>query len=186
MTDEGAGHHEEPAEPAPTPPPASTPGAPGVGEAADVGTRFLARLIDHILLAIVLSVIFVPLVIGAIWADVSGFSGMFGGFGAGSIVSGIVVAALTIGYFAFMESSQGQTVGKMLLNLKTVGPDGNNPSLETAVKRNAWIALSIIPWIGGLAQLAVAIYIAVTISNSAGNVGWHDEFAGGTRVIKTK
>jgi len=30
----------------------------------------------------------------------------------------------------------------------------------------------------------VVIYIAITISQSDTNTGWHDTFAGGTRVIK--
>jgi hypothetical protein len=34
-----------------------------------------------------------------------------------------------------------------------------------------------------LAELAAAIYIAVTISQSPTNTGWHDTFAGGTRVV---
>jgi uncharacterized RDD family membrane protein YckC len=155
-----------------------------VGAPADLGTRFLARLIDHILLSIVIFVILVPLVIGAIWADVNSFGGF--GFGVGDWVAGIVGAAIVIGYFAFMESSRGQTVGKMLLGLQTQGQDGGHPTMEQALKRNAWYALGIIPFIGGLAELGVAILIAVTISNSATRTGWHDEFAGGTRVIKIK
>jgi uncharacterized RDD family membrane protein YckC len=150
-----------------------------------LGTRFLARLIDHILLSIVIFLIVVPLVIGAMFTNTGGFGG-FGGFGAGAFVSGIVGAAIVIGYFAFMESSRGQTVGKMLLGLQTRGPDGGNPTLEMAVKRNVWYALGIVPILGGLAELAVAIYIAVTINNSATHTGWHDEFAGGTSVIKIK
>lgn len=184
MTTGDSGGFDEPGDPTPQP----AGGAPDSGEAAaDVGTRFLARLIDHVILTVVIFVIFIPLVIGAIFADVAGVGGLVGGgFSGGSIIAGIIGAALTIGYFAFMESSRGQTVGKMLLNLKTVGPDGNNPTMEEAVKRNGWYVLAIIPVIGGLAQLAVAIYIAVTISNSVANVGWHDEFAGGTRVLKTQ
>ena len=84
-----------------------------------------------------------------------------------------------------MESSGGQTVGKMMMRLKTEGPDGENPSLEMAIRRNLWIALGIIPVFGGLAALGAAIYIAVTISQSPARTGWHDTFAGGTRVIQT-
>lgn len=158
----------------------------GIGAPADLGMRFLARLIDHILLSIIIFVILVPLVIGAMFTDTGGFGGFYGGFGAGAFVSGIVGAAIVIGYFALMESSRGQTVGKMLLGLQTQGPDGANPTLEQALKRNLWYALGIIPIIGGLAELAIAIYIAVTINNSPSRTGWHDEFAGGTRVIKVK
>ena len=108
-----------------------------------------------------------------------------GGLTTGGFVAGLVWGAIVIGYFALMESTRGQTVGKMLMKLKTEGPDGENPSLEMAIKRNIWLALSIIPIIGGLAQLGAVIYIAVTISQSPTHTGWHDTFAGGTRVIKT-
>lgn len=160
----------------------SQPAADAQG--ADIGIRFVARLIDHIILWIVTLIIIVPLVIGAMFSDL-GSNPFFGGFGAGAIVSGIVVAAIYIGYFAFLESSRGQTVGKMLMKLRTVGPDGGNPTFEQAVKRNLWYALGIFPILGGLAQLAAAVYIAVTVSNSPTNQGWHDEFAATTQVLKT-
>ncbi len=108
----------------------------------------------------------------------------FGGFSPGGFVGGAIWAAVTVAYFAMMESSRGQAVGKMMMKLKTLGPDGENPSLEMAVKRNIWYALSIVPVLGVLAQLAATIYIAVTISQSVTNTGWHDTFAGGTRVVK--
>lgn len=131
--------------------------------------------------------IVIPFVVAAAFTDVgSGLGSFFGGFGTGSLVTAVVTAAITIGYFALMESQMGQTVGKMLLGLRTEGPDGNKPSLEHAFKRNAWYALAIVPWIGGLAQLAATIYIAVTINNSPDRIGWHDTFAGGTRVVKTR
>jgi len=189
MTDQGPeqpGDFEQPAsEPPPSFPPA--PAAPGVGALADLGTRFVARLIDHILLGIVTILIVIPLVIAAAFADVStGFGSFFGGFGIGSIIASIVTAVIVIGYFALMEAQLGQTVGKMLVGIKTEGPDGNKPSLDQALKRNGWYAIAIIPWIGGLAQLGIAVYIAVTISNSQTRTGWHDEFAGGTRVVRAR
>lgn len=184
MADDSANEPTEEQIPA-TPPPDVQP--TGVGAPADVATRFVARLIDHILLGIVLFAVIVPFVVGAMFTNVGGFgAGMFGGWGIGSIVSGIISAVITIGYFALMESNQGQTVGKMVMGLKTEGPNGGNPTMEEAIKRNAWYALAIIPAVGGLAQLGVAIYIAVTISNSTTKTGWHDGFAGGTRVVKAR
>jgi uncharacterized RDD family membrane protein YckC len=193
MTDQGSqppgdmgGMTPPPPPPQPAPMPAPAP-ASGVGAPADLGTRFLARLIDHVLLGIVTAVIIVPLLIASMFTGTVGNSFGFGfGFSVGSLVASIVTAAITIGYFALMESNMGQTVGKMVLGLRTEGPDGNKPTMEQALKRNAWYALAIIPFLGGLAQLAIAIYIAVTISNSATRTGWHDTFAGGTQVVKAK
>lgn len=178
-----------PADPAPLPPPLppAPPAPSGAGAPADVGPRFVARLIDGILLGIVSSVIIVPLAFST--AAVGGFGGSMGfNFrfsGAGFLLS-VISAAIAIAYFTLMESSMGQTVGKMLMGLRTEGPSGGKPTTEQALKRNGWYALSVIPFLGGLAQLAIAIYIAVTISNSANKVGWHDTFAGGTRVVKTR
>ncbi|MFP3914549.1 MAG: RDD family protein [Actinomycetota bacterium] len=184
MTDESAHQPESGDDQAAQQPPAQSQPS-GAGAPADVATRFVARLIDGILLGVVYSALIVPFIVGAMFADVGGF-GMFGGFGGGAFVSSIFWAVIGIGYFALMEANQGQTVGKMIMGLRVEGPDGGKASLEQTVKRNGWMALGIIPILGGLAQLAVAIYIAVTISNSITNTGWHDEFAGGTKVIRTK
>ena len=65
-----------------------------------------------------------------------------------------------------MESSRrGQTVGKMAMSLRTEGPGGGNPTMEQAVKRNAWNALNAVPFVGWLLSLLAVIYIAVTINN---------------------
>ncbi len=160
-------------------------GASGEVVAADLGPRALARLIDGVLLWVVFMVIIVPIVVVALFSGSFGFGAAFGSFSTGGFVAGIVWAAIVVGYFALMESSRGQTVGKMVMKLKTQGPDGENPSLEMAIKRNIWLALGIIPIIGGLAELGAVIYIAVTISQSPTHTGWHDTFAGGTRVIET-
>lgn len=150
---------------------------------ADLMPRFLARLIDGLLLGFVMFVIIVPVV----FVSILGFSGGFGAFsgiGFGAIMISLIFAAIVIGYFAYLESSRGQTVGKMVMKLKTVGPDGGNPTFEQAAKRSGFYAISIIPIIGGLLELAAVIYIAYTINESPTHVGWHDEFAGGTKVIK--
>ena len=74
--------------------------------------------------------------------------------------------------------------------MQTQGPDGRPPSLEVALKRNAFMAvgvLGIIPVLGFVApfvSLAAYISIAVTINSSPTRQGWHDRFAGGTKVIK--
>jgi uncharacterized RDD family membrane protein YckC len=161
-------------------------GGPEAVVAAGLGPRFLARLIDGVLLWLVFLVVIVPIIVVALFSGSFGFGSAFGGgFSVGGFVAGVVWAAIVVGYVALMESSRGQTVGKMLLKLRTEGPDGQNPTLEMAVKRNLWLALGIIPIVGGLAELAAVVYIAVTISQSATHTGWHDTFGGGTRVVET-
>ena len=176
---------------APPPQPMGTP--TGVGLPADLLNRFLARLIDYVLLAVVNGVLVSVLVVGTIMGSSSGGFGMgVGGSFLVNAVTSVLSAALTLGYFAFMESSRGQTIGKMLLKLETRGPGGGRPTLEQAIKRNAFTAIGVIgliPILGWilspvLSVLAV-VMIAVTINNNTGTrQGWHDQFAGGTSVIK--
>ncbi|HZJ03953.1 MAG TPA: RDD family protein, partial [Nocardioidaceae bacterium] len=132
-------------------------------------------------------------IVGAIMGANSGGLGMGTGssFAAG-VVQSVLTAAIYLGYFAYLESSRGQTVGKMLLKLETRGPGGGRPTMEQAVKRNAFTAIGligIIPILGWflspLLSLVAFIMIAVTINNDNVNrQGWHDKFAGGTSVIK--
>ncbi len=191
-----------PAQPAggyPPPPPAGgyAP-APGVGpgsvagQPADLLTRFLARLIDYVILFVVNMVLVTVLVVGALMGDSAGFGGLGSTNFAAGAVAAVIGAVIYVGYFAYLESSRGQTVGKMAMKIKVIGPNGGNPTMNEAVRRNAWAGLGvlgIVPIIGGivgaLLQLAAVIYIAVTINNNvATRQGWHDEFAGGTKVVK--
>lgn len=186
-----AGWQQQPgAMPAPMP-----PATGGMGQPADLGPRFLARLVDFILLGVVNAIIGGVLVAGImLGSDAS----VFGPLAAGqapsylaNAVSSLLSAAISLGYFAVMESSRGQTLGKMLLKLETRGPSGSRPTMEEALKRNIFTAipiLGIIPFVGfisGLLSLVAVITIAVTInSNTATRRGWHDNFAGGTSVVR--
>jgi len=165
--------------------------APGTGQPADLMARFLARLIDYVLLAVVQVFVIGIIVVGVFMGSSTPGFGASGSFASGA-VSAILGAAVALGYFAFMESSRGQTVGKMALKLETRGAAGGRPTMEEAVKRNAFTAIGIIgiiPILGWflspLLSLAAVIMIAVTINNNtATRQGWHDQFAGGTSVIK--
>ena len=169
------------------PPPAQEPTAPVTGRPGELLDRFLARLIDGLILGVaygILTAIFTPIFIAGVrsWGEVLVFS---------AVVS-IIWVALAIGYFAYMESSRGQSLGKMALKLQVFGPNGGHPTMEEAVRRNSFYAINliqIIPFIGwivgGLAGLAAVIMIAVGISNdTVRRQGWHDKFAGGTYVLK--
>lgn len=165
----------------------------GTGAPADLWPRFFARGIDFLLLAVVNAFVVSFIIVGLVMGSTA--SGV--GFGSGAsfaavAVSSILSATIALGYFSIMESATGQTLGKMLLKLETRGPDGGHPTLEQAVRRNAFTAigiLGIVPIIGsllaGMLSLAAVIMIAVTISNNtATRQGWHDEFGRGTRVVK--
>jgi uncharacterized RDD family membrane protein YckC len=179
----------------PPPPPTGQPGygppVSGIGAPADLMTRFLARLIDLVLVGIVNAIVTSVLVVGLFGLNASGLGFSVGASFVAGAVSAVISAALYLGYFAVMESRNGQTVGKMLLKLQTQGPDGGTPTMEQAVRRNIWVAFGVagvIPIIGGvigaIAELVAVVMIAVGINNSPTRQAWNDNFAGGTQVIK--
>ena len=164
----------------------------GAGQPPELFMRFLARVIDNILLGIVSAII------SAIVATIFSLPSTSYGYGLGAsyasaAISGVIGAVIALAYFALMESRSGQTIGKRVLRLRTVGPDGSPPSLEEALRRNFWVALgalAVIPFlgaaVGAVAELVIVIVIAVTIGRSPIGQGWHDRFAGGTRVVRTR
>lgn len=156
------------ASPSSPPPPAAPEAAPGVGAttSAGLGVRFGARLIDGIITGIVSFVVGLAIP------------------GDSMLIAGILGAIIALGYFVALETSNGATPGKQLLNLQVVGASGGNPTVEESLKRNIWLAFQVVPILGGLASLAAAIAIAVTISTNDENRGLHDQFAG-TSVPKT-
>lgn len=167
------------------------PAAQGV-RPGDLMDRALARLLDYVLLAVVNAVIVGTVIVGAVLGMRSGALGLGGGEYAATAITSLLGTAIYVGYFTWMESSRGQTLGKMLMKLRVQGPTGGDPTVEEALRRNLFNALNLIgliPLIGWvlapLAQLAAVIAIAVGISNdTARRQGWHDRFAGGTTVVK--
>jgi uncharacterized RDD family membrane protein YckC len=143
---------------------------PGGAQPGSLGIRFGARFIDGIIIAIV-AFIFYAIAPG-------GFIGQW--------ILGLATALLGFAYFVFLESSRGQTFGKQILGLRTVGAAGGNPTQAEAAKRNAFLLLNILPILGGFLVLVAYIVIAVTINSSPTKQGKHDEIAGGTQVISVK
>jgi uncharacterized RDD family membrane protein YckC len=169
--------------PPPPPPPAGGPapypttgapvaGAYGPGSPGNLLDRFLARLIDGLIVgvpSVILQFIFQAAV----------------GYWAGLFLGGVITAVLGLGYFGYLESNRGQTIGKQVMKLKTVGPDGqSNPTMNEAIKRNIFYVFGIVPCIGTIAAIASIILIAVNINSDPQRQHWFDKFAGGTRVIK--
>lgn len=139
-------------------------GGPPSTSYASLGARIGARLLDGLIVGIPLGII-------------------LGLIGVGSIGFGVVSGLIGFGYFVWFESNQGATVGKKILNMRVVGPDGAYPAMDVAAKRNVWMLLGLIPVLGGLLSLIAVIVIIVTISQSEENRGYHDTFAG-TAVLR--
>lgn len=169
-----------PPPPPPPPPPDHGGQGPGPARLEPVGAwpRLGARFIDGLVLLI-------PNVI--IVSIIGGGSAFAGGSGSRMWFAGVVTTLVTFGYYVWLESSRGQTVGKKVLGYRTVGPGGGNPTTEQASRRNLWVLAGILPGaLGGLATGVIAIVIAVGISNDPFNRGWHDNHAGGTAVVRAR
>jgi len=126
-------------------------GAPGVSAAflqarvsanprASFGKRFVAFILDAILIF---------MVVGLFYATVGWI--FFFGLGPFGDVAWI---ALAFGYFALMELKWGQTVGKMVFNLRTVMVDGRPLTVEAALIRNVAKAIPFLLLIDVIIWLA--------------------------------
>jgi uncharacterized RDD family membrane protein YckC len=165
------------------------PAAPssGVGQPGNLLDRFLARLIDGILLAVVFAVI--NGVAGAI--VYSGFHST-GEIFLFYVITGVLETVIGLGYFGYLESTRGQTLGKQLMKLRTFGPDKvSNPTMEQAIRRNIFYALpliAIVPVLGWIlyvvAGIASIVLIVMGINSDPNRQHWFDKFAGGTQVMK--
>jgi uncharacterized RDD family membrane protein YckC len=149
-------------EPGGYPPPA------GGQEPGSLVLRFVARLVDGIIVNVV--AVLIAIAIGALtnyW------------------VTGLFSGLLMFVYFVAFETTQGWTPGKKILGLSVRGPGGAaKPDVQQSAIRNVWTLLNIIPFVGGLLTLVAVIMIAVTINSSPTKQGKHDELAGGTQVVK--
>lgn len=159
--------------PPPPPPPPTSGGLVPVG----LGTRFGAKLLDWLIL-LVPNVVISVAVGGAATTFRNSLSGR-------SVLASMLTTVLAFAYFTWLESSRGQTLGKMAVSIKVVGADGRVPTLDVAMRRNAWLLFPLVPLLGDIAQLVIVVVIAVTISSGPFNRGWHDNFAGGTAVVRT-
>lgn len=189
MSDPNAPHGAPPPEPGPAgqpgpqgqPPPQDQPMPQGQAPYAQpagsgyggLGKRFLARIIDALIVGIPVSIIL----------------SVIPGLRPGGIIGTALSSAAAFAYFIFLETSQGATFGKKVLSMSVAEESGTAPiSMDASIKRNWWLligALGGIPIIGlitSLASLIIVIVIAVTISSDSRNQGWHDKM-GGTLVL---
>lgn len=164
--------------------------APAGLQPSSVGKRIGAAAIDFIGLWIIFAVVFIPIVFALAVSDaMSGgrMMGVGGGFGIGWVIS-LVGYALMLGYFVFLEGSRGQTVGKMLLNMKVYEYDGSPMDYEGAFKRRFWFFIGPIipiPVLNGLVGIGILVWLLVTMNNDQLNRGYHDVF-GDSIVVDTQ
>jgi len=84
-----------------------------------VAIRFVATIIDAIIIVVIVGILTIPLLVAAIAVNV-------GNGNVSAISSGPIVALTVVGlvvwflYFTLLEGRYGQTVGKMALSIKVV------------------------------------------------------------------
>ncbi|MGH2588582.1 MAG: RDD family protein [Dehalococcoidia bacterium] len=135
------------------------PGDMAAVEYAGVGARFVALLVDVILISIVAGVI------GAIFGESPGD-------GVQPVTQSLNLI-ISVAYFTYLIGSSGMTLGGRLMKVKVVDSGGNTPSYGTAAIR--WV-ISII---SGLVILLGYLWAFWDRNRQT----WHDKVAG-TYVVK--
>ena len=111
----------------------SRPTGQGAGDYAGVAIRFVALLLDAIMVFFPLSIV-VGLMTGG------GYSQRSDGYWrAGVDVAGkgiLVYVVLGLGYFVLAEGLTGATVGKRIVGIRVMGEDGEHVGFAPAVVRN--------------------------------------------------
>jgi uncharacterized RDD family membrane protein YckC len=96
----------------------------------------------------------------------------------------LIHALIVYLYFAVADTRFGKTPGKAMLGLQVTSSDGvSNPALKHSLIREAFVLVGAVPFAGPFLAIACWIGIAMTANKDELGRGFHDELAGGTRVI---
>lgn len=133
-----------------------------------VPATFAGRLIARVIDAVVVTAVDVLL-------------GLVLGFGYVWLVLG---AALVLAYFALLDAFAGTTAGKAVMKLRIVAADGQRPSLPQALRRESFMLVGAVPFIGPLLAIGIWIWFSLRVRADALGQGPHDYFAGGTRIVR--
>ncbi|HYM84937.1 MAG TPA: RDD family protein [Candidatus Dormibacteraeota bacterium] len=178
------------ADPSAPPPPARplTGPAPGL-EYATFGGRFIAYVIDVIILGLITGAVSAVTGIGLI-----GFYGLgaFGigrrlfEFGGGAVVFALIAAVLSGLYFVYFWTHSGATPGQSFLGLEVRNAaDGTRLTQDQSIRRWAFLTVpfvSVFPVIGALVLL-YQFFLAYTTTTDPAHQGFHDKQAG-TVVVR--
>lgn len=151
--------------------PGETPSSGGLLKYAGLGRRFSALVLDFV----VLSLVFFPVTraVKGVWV----MSPQDHAWGYGWFITDplcLTYLAVIFLYFVLLEGAFGATLGKRLLSLCVVRPDGGSPGLVRALIRNLLRAVDALP--------AFNILGVILIATSPEKIRVGDR-AAGTRVI---
>ena len=126
--------------------------------------RFFAWIIDGVVIAIVMFILWLAGLVGADSVE---------DFGASD---GLVNALVTLVYYVAMTAAFGATLGKMALGMRVADADGNRPGFGAVVMREV---------VGKIVSALVILIGFFWILVDDRRQGWHDKI-GGTFVVKAK
>ena len=126
--------------------------------------RFFAWIIDGVVIAVVIFILWLAGLVGADSVE---------GFGASD---GLVNALVTLVYYVAMTAAFGATLGKMALGMRVADADGNRPGFGAVVMREV---------VGKIVSALVILIGFFWILVDDRRQGWHDKI-GGTFVVKAK
>ncbi|MDD4923589.1 MAG: RDD family protein [Dehalococcoidales bacterium] len=89
------------------------------------------------------------------------------------ILGNILLIVIVIGYFVIFWAWRGQTLGKMVMNIKVIRPDGSNLTFGLALLR----------YLGYIISTAVLFFGFIWIAFDKQKQGFHDKIAGTFVVI---
>ena len=126
--------------------------------------RFFAWIIDGVVIAIVMFVLWLAGLVGADSVE---------DFGASD---GLVNAIVTLVYYVAMTAAFGATLGKMVLGMRVADADGNRPGVGAVLMREVVgkILSALVIWIG---------FFWILVDDR--RQGWHDKI-GKTFVVKAR
>ena len=133
----------------PEPQPGAQEGAPAAGMRYEgVAIRFVAILIDVIILAIITGIVTAPFntpstITVTNTTGVPMFSVVPNPF---AWVGGLISAVIDFVYFVWLQGAYGQTVGKMAVKIKVVREDGSKISYVDAAVRTILALIDLIPY----------------------------------------
>jgi uncharacterized RDD family membrane protein YckC len=149
-------------------------------EMADIGSRFVASLLDHIILGLALALVacaVLTLSLGAMLSQALGDNGqMTGGMYLAIAVLVLIIFLIFWGYFILFEMVwKGQTPGKRLVRLRVIRQNGQPVGAGEVVVRNLVRLVDILPGFYGIGL------ISMFIDKQARRLG---DFAAGTVVVR--
>ena len=158
------------------------------GQPAGLGVRFVARLLDGLILGIPFGIIYSVLVLPGMMAAtkvdpttgaVADPTALAGVMGTVFVVYGIF-GVIAIAYEVVLIALRGATLGKQIMKLHVISTEtGGFPGFGPAVLR--WLIPLVGAFACGIVQLVV--YISPAFDNTGLQQGWHDKVAK-TRVVK--